>query len=275
VFCSIQQDICQQGLACSDRTSNQQFDDDESGSDPELVNLFRTNNSCSRRDHEARQAPPKLTPQNASWSPRPPAYQQSPRPPSITVDDMRMVAEGNITPDPWEPHTHVPDSIRRRDVVRRRLPTPTELENCCSPTMDEMMQGLTKANVCYCKRTGVHNTTEKDITVKPTMFSSSNDSKNLVTRDWTPSCTYFPVPVGSHSSKTSNQEESTARRNNDSTAPVSVRMISMGTEHKLGSQLDVINGSCYELDRISSQPSRRRLPDVSSQPPTGSYFQQF
>jgi len=135
-----ERDICQQGSACSDRASNQQFDDDESGSDPELVNLFRTNNSCPRRGHEARQAPPRLTPQNASWSPRPPTYQQSPRPPSLTVDDVQMVAEGNITPDPWEPHTHVPVSIplRRRDVERRWLPTLPELENCCSPTMDEM-----------------------------------------------------------------------------------------------------------------------------------------
>jgi len=69
-----ERDICQQGLACSDRASNQQFDDDESGSDPELVNLFRTNNSCPRRGHKARQAPPRLTPQNVSWSPRRTAY---------------------------------------------------------------------------------------------------------------------------------------------------------------------------------------------------------
>jgi len=111
------------------------------------------------------------------------------------------------------------------------------------------------------------------MTVKPTMFSSINDNKNLVTRDSTPSTTYFPKPVGSHSSRTSNQEEATARRNSDSTAPVSLRMISMSAEHKLGSQLDVSNGSRYELDRTSSQPSRQRLPDVFSQPPPDSYFQ--
>jgi len=44
--------------------------------------------------------------------------------------------------------------------------------------MDEMMQGLTKHDVCYCKETGVHNTVEKGMTVKPTMFYSINDSKN-------------------------------------------------------------------------------------------------
>jgi hypothetical protein len=62
----------------------------ESADDPELVELYKAG------EHGA--SSPVVSDRS-----EPDRFQASPRPPSLTVGDMRKVWKGSLTPEPWEP----------------------------------------------------------------------------------------------------------------------------------------------------------------------------
>ena len=100
-----------QKSAESSHASRNQPDDDESESELELFNLSHLNECGPRSDRSVRQQRSDSTPHRSPVALERPIFQLSPRPPSLEVDDMRMVAEGNMTPGPWRPPTEVATSI--------------------------------------------------------------------------------------------------------------------------------------------------------------------
>ena len=265
----LQQVNRKQGSSSSDRASNNRFDDGESDSEPELVDLFRTNDCSPRSDDSPRQVRPSVTPRRSSRTPEPPAYQPSPRPPSITVDDMRMAAEGNMTPEPWHPPTQVPASIPLllRRTMHKRKPTPPELRFCMSPTIDEEMRGLTKADVCVCGGTGIPTPVLGESTsVARTQPPLLQEGASI--RESTPSTIYRPIPRKLLSSKSSSQGTTTAGNNGDLGVPAVVSMVNGGAQPESSARRAPINGGYDELGRTStSSATRRRLPDTPHQPP--------
>jgi hypothetical protein len=122
----------------------------ESPDDAELVELYEAG------EHGAPSS-------KVSDRSEPDRFQVSPRPPSLTVDDMRKVSQGNLTPEPWEPPvSEQHEGVQHQGLSKRLSTRETDLKtmvkyrDCSSPTVDQMAKGLSKADVCSCRGTGVH-----------------------------------------------------------------------------------------------------------------------
>ena len=162
----------------------------ESDYEEEVDRLVRDNDLVTTSTPSHRQQRSLDSSQRASGVLEPPLFRPSPHPASLTVDDMLMVARGNMTPDPWFPPSHVTASHALDQVTvksRARETTPPELRFCISPTVDEVRRGLTRADVCSCGGTGIHRST---------------------TRESTPSTVYVPMPPSTRTSKTSSLKTS-------------------------------------------------------------------